>query len=1566
MRTKLLRLLFTLALFAIGNVAHASSIIWTNVAGGNWSVAANWSPNQTPVSADTAVITNAGNYTVTLDVSPTVAGLVVGTTSGSTTQTFLINGQQTFTLNGQATVNSNGKFNLTSGTLAGQSTLAGTLTWSGGNLTGVMTVSNSSVLNINGNNGVVLDGLTLTNNGTVNWTNATINSGAGCLIYNYGLWNEESDDIFYGENQGGPGTVFNNIGTFRKSGNTGTTTLDASVTLNNIGLVNVQSGTVALNGTYSLTNGTLNFGISNPTNFGQISLSGSPAMLSGTLSANLNSGYIPTSTNSFAVLSYGSETGTFTSTNLPFADAWQVNYGSTTATLQVLNARPILTVATNQTLNELTLLTVTNSATDIDTPVQTLTFALVSAPNGMSINPSSGVITWTPAQTQSPSTNTILVSVTDNGTPPLSATNSFMVIVKEVNVAPALPTVSTQVVNELTLLTVTNTATNSNIHSTITGYALVSPPAGMVISAGGVITWTPAQSQSHSTNTITTIVTNSNPYDLVNPQLTATNIFMVVVKEVNTAPTLPSIASTNVNELSLLMVTNTATNGNINSTITGYSLVSPPVGMSISASGVITWTPAQSQSHSTNTITTIVTNSNPYDLVNPQLTATNIFMVVVKEVNTAPVLPGIASTNVNELSLLTVTNTATNFNINSTITGYALVSPPAGMSISASGVITWTPAQSQSHSTNSITTIVTNSNPYDLVNPQLTATNIFMVVVKEVNTAPVLPGIASTNVNELSLLTVTNTATNGNIHSTITGYALVSPPAGMVISASGVITWTPTQSQSHSTNTITTIVTNSNPYDLVNSQLTATNIFMVVVNEQNTAPVLPGIATTDVNELSLLTVTNTATNFNINSTITGYALVSPPVGMSISASGVITWTPAQSQSHSTNSITTIVTNSNPYDLVNPRLTATNIFMVVVNEQNIAPVLPAIALTNVNELALLTVTNTAGETDVNATLAYTLVNPPVGMSISASGVITWTPAQSQSPGTYSITTVVTNTDAFDTVNPHLSATNLFMVIVYAPTLAPIGNYTVNVGQTVTFTAAATDNDTTRTLTFSLGSAPAGAGINSSSGVFNWQPVSGNAGTSNNVQVIVTDNSTPTLSATQTFAIVVNPLASAPPVLSIALTKLAGQVTTNATGAFVLSSSPGVGINPISVAAFTNVDGSVDLVCANANDNTLTLLTNNGSGVFGSNATINVLSYPSAVAAVDVNGDGKVDLIYASINAWTLTVLTNNGSGGFGSNATYNVGSYPTQVITADVNNDGKPDLICANFGASGSESSLMILTNNGSGGFAPDTTINLNPSGVEAQSVTAADVNKDGWVDLICVDTGLNSSPGNTLLVFTNNGSGGFSLSSSPVVGSGPCSVTAADVNNDGWPDLICANTGSGIGNTLTVLTNNRSGGFALSATLVVGMGVRSVIATDLNNDGWVDLVCANQNDETLTVLTNNHSGIFMTAATYGLGYQPSSVTAADVNRDGGVDLISANGGGNTVSVLTNSLSVHFGTVNSVVLSWPSPSTGYELQQNANLATMNWTNSSFLISDNGTTKSATNSAAGSLFFRLSHP
>jgi hypothetical protein len=122
-------------------------------------------------------------------------------------------------------------------------------------------------------------------------------------------------------------------------------------------------------------------------------------------------------------------------------------------------------------------------------------------------------------------------------------------------------------------------------------------------------------------------------------------------------------------------------------------------------------------------------------------------------------------------------------------------------------------------------------------------------------------------------------------------------------------------------------------------------------------------------------------------------------------------------------------------LVKPHLCATNSFTVVVQEVNVAPVLSVIPNQTVNELTLLTVTNTASEANIHATLGYALVNPPAGAAIDVNGIITWTPSQDQSPGTNTLATVVTNTDPYDLINPHLCATNSFTVIVNAATVVP---------------------------------------------------------------------------------------------------------------------------------------------------------------------------------------------------------------------------------------------------------------------------------------------------------------------------------------------------------------------------------------------------------------------------------------------------------------------------------------------------------------------------------------------------
>ena len=82
-------------------------------------------------------------------------------------------------------------------------------------------------------------------------------------------------------------------------------------------------------------------------------------------------------------------------------------------------------------------LTFANPATDPDYPPQTLTWSLLNAPSGATVNPTNGWFTWRPAIDQSPSTNPMAVVVWDNGTPPLSATQGFTLTITRPN-SPAL------------------------------------------------------------------------------------------------------------------------------------------------------------------------------------------------------------------------------------------------------------------------------------------------------------------------------------------------------------------------------------------------------------------------------------------------------------------------------------------------------------------------------------------------------------------------------------------------------------------------------------------------------------------------------------------------------------------------------------------------------------------------------------------------------------------------------------------------------------------------------------------------------------------------------------------------------------------------------------------------------------------------------------------------------------------------------------------------------------------------------------------------------------------------
>jgi hypothetical protein len=196
-------------------------------------------------------------------------------------------------------------------------------------------------------------------------------------------------------------------------------------------------------------------------------------------------------------------------------------------TVNEVNLPPTLANFPPQTVDEGTLLQVQASGSDSDIPGQALTYSLAGTPPAnVTIDASTGVLSWTPTEAQGPATNLLLVKVTDNGTPSLSATGLLSVVVREVNTAPVLSSIADRVISVGTLLSITNSASDSDLPANLLSYSLEPgfPGGAGITSPGGVLTWTPAQNQSPSTNSITVRVSDDGA-----PALSATRTFQVIV-----------------------------------------------------------------------------------------------------------------------------------------------------------------------------------------------------------------------------------------------------------------------------------------------------------------------------------------------------------------------------------------------------------------------------------------------------------------------------------------------------------------------------------------------------------------------------------------------------------------------------------------------------------------------------------------------------------------------------------------------------------------------------------------------------------------------------------------------------------------------------------------------------------------------------------------------------------------------------------------------------------------------------------------------------------------------------
>ena len=186
------------------------------------------------------------------------------------------------------------------------------------------------------------------------------------------------------------------------------------------------------------------------------------------------------------------------------------------------------------------------------------------------------------------------------------------------------------------------------------------------------------------------------------------------------------------------------------------------------------------------------------------------------------------------------------------------------------------------------------------------------------------------------------------------------------------------------------------------------------------------------------------------------------------------------------------------------------------------------------LAIVTI-NTNLNTDVNETFVLT--------NVTLTTVTPWITSGSLSLGVQPPVTV-SNASFVYTLPAQSVVTFVGQVTSNSPPIIqPIPDQVRDPGVTLTVTNVATDPDAGEQLAFSLLQGPTGSTLNASNGVFSWRPPVSSANTTNSVKVRVSDNGTPVLSATNSFRVLVNPLAAAS-LSSIGLN--AGQVSLGVTG------------------------------------------------------------------------------------------------------------------------------------------------------------------------------------------------------------------------------------------------------------------------------------------------------------------------------------------------------------------------------------------------------------------------------------
>src|SRR5678816_1422334 len=340
------------------------------------------------------------------------------------------------------------------------------------------------------------------------------------------------------------------------------------------------------------------------------------------------------------------------------------------------NVAPVLAgVPAAATIPELAAYTFTATATDADMPAQTLTFSLVGAPAGASIDGSTGAFSWTPTEAQGPGSYPFTVRVSDG----IANTDAAITIdVTESNVAPVLADVpDTTTIVELAPYTFTATATDADLPAQALTFSLVGAPTGASIDASsGAFSWTPTEAQGPGSYPFAVRVSDG----VANTDAPIT----IDVTESNVAPSISGVPPTaTVPELAPYTFTASATDADLPAQALTFSLVGAPTGASINpTTGAFSWTPTEAQGP----------GSYPFAVrVSDGVANTDAPITIdVTESNVAPAISGVPATaTVPELAPYTFTASATDADLPAQALTFSLVGAPAGASINGTtGVFT--------------------------------------------------------------------------------------------------------------------------------------------------------------------------------------------------------------------------------------------------------------------------------------------------------------------------------------------------------------------------------------------------------------------------------------------------------------------------------------------------------------------------------------------------------------------------------------------------------------------------------------------------------------------------------------------------------------------------------------------------------------------------------------------------------------------------------------------------------------------------------------------------------------